>query len=343
MSTDLYDPSCYLLLIGLGSLSACDRFLDSASRCRGAKLKYVIKDIEGCYPNMPKDAIRTSMKTVLEEMDLKGRKGVFVPRSQNRGCTWQAPRSDKGGKWIPSSVLFDIAMFSLDNAIMKLNGDLLLQKQGIPMGDPVSPGMTIVACAWMERMWLTGLSPSVRGKLMAKRFMDDILLVYADGSDWNSDAMILDFEKNCYHSPLTLENAKENTFLESTFKIENNKFRFWIKNDNTLEQPHKIWRYQRFESATPFEQRRAVLSSALLKVHRMASDAETLHQSAVQKLAEFARLGYPRGLLRQQCSKMAATQGTYEWIRVRDHVMTWFRDLNYILQAPQEDYTGMET
>ena len=44
----------------------------------------------------------------------------------------------------------------------------------------------------------------------------------------------------------------------------------------------------------------------------MASDAETLHQSAVQKLAEFARLGYPRGLLRQQCSKMAATQvGTF--------------------------------
>ena len=36
----------------------------------------------------------------------------------------------------------------------------------------------------------------------------------------------------------------------------------------------------------------------------------------VQKLAEFARLGYPRGLLRQQCSKMAVTQGTYEWIRV---------------------------
>ena len=302
--------------------------LRTANNQLQGKLKYVIKDIEGCYPNMPKDAIRTSMKTVLEEMDLKGRKGVFVPRSQNRGCTWQAPRSDKGGKWIPSSVLFDIAMFSLDNAIMKLNGDLLLQKQGIPMGDPVSPGMTIVACAWMERMWLTGLSPSVRGKLMAKRFMDDILLVYADGSDWNSDAMILDFEKNCYHSPLTLENAKENTFLESTFKIQNNKFRFWIKNDNTLEQPHKIWRYQRFESATPFEQRRAVLSSALLKVHRMASDAETLHQSAVQKLAEFARLGYPRGLLRQQCSKMAATQGTYEWIRVRDNIMTWFRDLD---------------
>ena len=44
-------------------------------------------------------------------------------------------------------------------------------------------GMTIVA-----RAWLTGLPPSVRGKLIAKRFVDDILLTYADGSDWNSDA-----------------------------------------------------------------------------------------------------------------------------------------------------------
>ena len=92
-----------------------------------------------------------------------------------------------------------------------------------------------------------------------------------------------------------------------------------------------MWRYPNGSKAQPRSnsaQRRAVLSSALLKVHRMASDAETLHQSAVQKLAEFARLGYPRGLLRQQCSKMATMQRTYEWIRVRDNVMTWFRDLD---------------
>ena len=49
-----------------------------------------------------------------------------------------------------------------------------------------------------------------------------------------------------------MENAKENTFLESTrFKIENNKFRFWIKNDNTLEQPNKIWRYTNGSKVQP--------------------------------------------------------------------------------------------
>jgi hypothetical protein len=42
--------------------------------------------------------------------------------------------------------------------------------------------------------------------------------------------MLTDFEKNCYHSPLTLENAKENTFLESTSlsTFEDNNFRFWL-------------------------------------------------------------------------------------------------------------------
>ena len=64
----------------------------------------------------------------------------------------------------------------------------------------------------------------------------------------------------------------------------------------------------------------------------MASDAEKLHQSAVQKLAEFARIGigYPRGrgFCDPTCSKMATTQGTYEWIRVQDSVMAWFPDFD---------------
>ena len=42
--------------------------LRTANNQLQGKLKYVIKDIEGCYPNMPKDAIRTSMKAVLEAL-----------------------------------------------------------------------------------------------------------------------------------------------------------------------------------------------------------------------------------------------------------------------------------
>ena len=34
------------------------------------------------------------------------------------------------------------------------DGTIRHQVQGIPMGDPLSPGMTIMTCAWMEREWM---------------------------------------------------------------------------------------------------------------------------------------------------------------------------------------------
>ena len=52
----------------------------------------------------------------------------------------------------------------------------------------------------------------------------------------------------------------------------------------------------------------------------MASDRAALHDSAVQKLAEFERLGYPRGLLRGVCNFMGATTGDLAWFGVRNRV-----------------------
>ena len=55
----------------------------------------------------------------------------------------------------PFAILMDIMEFALDNAIIKMpNGTLLKQVQGIPMGDPISPGMTITTLAWMENEWM---------------------------------------------------------------------------------------------------------------------------------------------------------------------------------------------
>ena len=54
----------------------------------------------------------------------------------------------------------------------------------------------------------------------------------------------------------------------------------------------------------------------------MASDRAALNESALQKLAEFRELAYPKSVLRGVCSYMAATTGQYEWIRVRDEITT---------------------
>ena len=74
--------------------------------------------------------------------------------------------------------------FSLDNAITKLGDKLLWQVMGIPMGDPISPGMTIITCARMEQRWMANLTAE-KTLFRAARFMDDILMVYAAHAGWD--------------------------------------------------------------------------------------------------------------------------------------------------------------
>ena len=163
-------------------------------------------------------------------------------------------------------------------------------------------------------------------RFMAARFMDDILLVYAASATWDHVGFVRDFTKSdCYTAPLTLVDAKDNTFLETTFAVEGNRFRRWLKNDNSEAKPHAIWRYQDFASSTPFERKRAVILASMRKVHAMASDRDALHASAIQKLLEFRRLRYPASVLRGICTVMATVTATYEWIKIRDEVSTWRR------------------
>ena len=64
--------------------------------------------------------------------------------------------------------------------------------------------------------------------------MDDVLIVYADNrSRWDSQRFCNDFTKStCYHPPLKLVEGTDDTFLETRFKIENNKIKHWLKSEN---------------------------------------------------------------------------------------------------------------
>ena len=148
--------------------------------------------------------------------------------------------------------------------------------------------------------------------------MDDILLVYAENERWDSARFVADFEESvCYQPPLRLEPGAESTFLETRYRIEGDRFRYKLKNDNEGEE-RKVWRYQHFHSYSPFVQKRATLTACLRKVHRMASDSDMLYQSALDKVAEFRRLRYPLSVLRGACSYLGATTGQGRWIAVRD-------------------------
>ena len=215
--------------------------------------------------------------------------------------------------------MLDVMDFSLDNAFVKMpDGQLLRQRNGIPMGDPLSPGMTIITGAWMEDGWLQTIHDDDKDYFRARRFMDDIIMVYAKCDGWDASEFLRDFtESQCYQKPLTLEDGRDGVFLETAFWTQDNHFRYHLKNDNEGGQT-KIWRYHRWHSHTPYLQKRGTLTACLRKIQHMASDPAALGRSALDKIAEFRRLGYPIGVLRKTCSFLAASQGIGTWITVRD-------------------------
>ena len=187
------------------------------------------------------------------------------------------------------------------------------------MGDPISPGMTIGACAWMEKEWMKSVDHNAKKFFRAKRFMDDILLIFAKNEEWEHEKFIKDFKKSeCYWSPLTLEEGKEGTFLETRFMVSPDKknISFRLKNDNEGRNEPQIWRYHHFQSYGNYTQKRATLLASLRKVHHMASDSKQLFFSGVDKLKEFANLDYPKGIRKFMCGIMARDTEDFTWYKI---------------------------
>ena len=275
-------------------------------------MKVRVKDIEGCFPNMDKDDIRNGLQHITNLIATTyGHKAVYIPTRGKAPCQWKAR---KGFVEIPFLTLLDVMKFALENTIITdLEGNLYKQLKGIPMGDPHSPGMTIGACAWMEQTWLQTLSSETRSKIIARRYMDDVIIFSAQDTD--TDTLL----KSCYHKPLNLEDARHDTFLETSFSLKDStKIQHWLKNDNVPHEPKKVWRYAHFHSYMAFNQKKAVLKACLKKVHYMASDNNVLEYSAYQKLQEFSNLKYPSKLLWTMCTTMGVQTRNPTWFEVRD-------------------------
>ena len=115
--------------------------MEAEEKFRGST-GHFIKDIEGCFPNMPKDKISFAIMDLSERLKKNGFEGVAVPHGKSEKCTWVRSGSRVPYKktFIPFADLINILNFSLDNTFVKsLSGKILHQTQGIPMGDPHSP------------------------------------------------------------------------------------------------------------------------------------------------------------------------------------------------------------
>ena len=214
--------------------------------------------------------------------------------------------------------------FALNNTLVRsLDGKLLQQTLGIPMGDPHSPGMAIGACAWMEKLWMQSLHTNTKKYFRAKRYMDDILMIYATNNTFDDTRFLKDFQESmCYWPPLKLEDGNSGIFLETQIEIQDNQFRYRLKNDNAAST--KIWRYMHINSNNQHSYKCAAMINSLKKVDYMASDDIMLIGSALDKLREFAILGYPKGMLYDACTKMAVVTRAQAWFMIRGKVMQWY-------------------
>ena len=99
---------------------------------------------------MPKEWIVEGVREAIKICENKyGAKGVWVPIWGKQQCVWHTRKKEY--RMIPFEVIMDVVTFSLENALIRMpDGRILKQTTGIPMGDPLSPGMTILACAYKE-------------------------------------------------------------------------------------------------------------------------------------------------------------------------------------------------
>lgn len=285
------------------------------------ELEIKVADIEGCFPNMPKEAIKEGLRAQLQKFtDKYGYDSITIPSKQSQSCTFQVSKK-RGWTTIPFEDLLDIMEFALSNTIFKdFDGNIWKQAKGIPMGDPHSPGMTIATCAWMEEKWSQrkGYDPRVQ-PLRVRRYMDDVIMAFAKNNAWNHHDMLRSLQTECYLPPLKLEECAGDVFLETAFKVSDNQVRYWLKNDNNPGEPAKVWRYAHFSCYSSFEQKKVTMMACLTKVHKMASDKDARITSGIKKVTEFLRLKYPRKMMWSACTTMGVKTRDPSWFRIREH------------------------
>ena len=295
------------------------KFLDDGyKKFNGENIEINTYDIEGCFPHMPKHAIDLAMRYLINTAKGKDKSGVWVPAADKKTCKWKQPKMYRG-TWIPFEVIQIMIEFVLEHTYLKMpNGKIYKQKIGIPMGDPLSPGLTIGTCAWMEKEWKITLDNETKDRFKAGRYMDDIIMMTGGQGDWKKEEFLEDFMKSdCYWKPLKLEKGKDNIFLETKFKVATNgEIHYKIKNDN--ENEIKIWRYHDYNSNISYSLKRSILLATLRKVHKMANTPHQLLLSGTCKLNEFALLNYPVGIRKYMCAIMAKETSTLMWRTIRN-------------------------
>ena len=108
------------------------------------------------------------------------------------------------------------------------------------------------------------------------------------------------------------------SYLETTLKVQNGMVHTRLKNKNEFK--NEVCRYHHYHSQVDYMVKRATLLNALRKVDSHASGPLQLNISAMSKIKEFIRLGYPRGILRHMSNQIGLESRRLEWFQIRKQI-----------------------
>ena len=286
-------------------------------------LQHRIWDIESMYPSMPKGDMIKAMKTILKEVVREERlrvTHVTIPKCKSSPVRWgkQYGELDNNNSiTIPLDNLVNIAKFSLEHCVTKINkGKLLRQKQGIPMGDSLSPAFAIGTCAWFEEKWLQSIPKQDRWRVEGVRYMDDVLMII-NNQDWGqADKWFAAIEQvgGCYPAPLSLKQDDGQHYLECTIhnKGDDMLLQHWNKNEGDRNK-QRFYKGIHAYSYNEKKNKRGAMIGNFMRMAKNSSNAELLNASLREKWNELKFLRYSDKDILEAMSVAKSRFSQFEW------------------------------
>ena len=301
-----------------------------------AQLK--IWDIEGMYPNTPKENIiencRLFMDMVMGELDSKSRlrlKFVCVPHIKSEPVQI-LPHTLPDHSCFTIDDLMQIVNYSIDNCIVSATNQLYQQVVGVPMGDPLSPPIAIMVATIFEHQWASTRTTNMGKSIQIRRYMDDIIAIYTRDALGAMHAM--DFEQNCYPKPpWNLElGGMDNVYLETKLTWNNGiiKCKHNDKNHNT---PLPIWNFYKLvnaQSATATHTKMGTLIGEFGRMKGNCTDDHDFVLSIIRRIPElrdFANI--PAKWLITAFTRLYNRTKHNTYAAIRDNIRQLYKETKY--------------
>ena len=204
--------------------------------------------------------------------------------------------------------LLDIMNFSLHNCLGLKDKKIIWQNNGIPMGDPLSPPIAIITCAWFEKLWAERQTNFTNNHFKTLRYLDDIIAIssFHDHHTISKNCVITEFKNNCYPEPLTLKATDPKYYLECEI-INNQEVRHFNKNASHIDTHNTqlFYKLPHYHSYTPTLIKMGTMMGEFSRILTNCETPQGFLFAGEQKINEFKLLQYPTNFIKRTLTKLA--------------------------------------